>query len=87
VSALRLNNSLHRASGGRVMGQLRGVPVLLITVAGRKTGVKHSNPVLHLEDDGRFVMTGSGHRRKVQATERQQHMQADQSSSHRRSSA
>jgi hypothetical protein len=32
-----LNNSLHRASGGRVRGQVRGLPVLLITVAGRKT--------------------------------------------------
>jgi len=35
-----LNNSLYVASVGRVMGKVRGVPVLLITVAGRKTGVK-----------------------------------------------
>jgi hypothetical protein len=34
-----LNNSLCVASVG-VMGKVRGVPVLLSTVAGRKTGVK-----------------------------------------------
>jgi F420H(2)-dependent quinone reductase len=55
-----LNSSLYRASGGRLMGKLRGMPVLLITVAGRKTGVKHTNPVMYLEDDGRYVLTGSG---------------------------
>jgi deazaflavin-dependent oxidoreductase (nitroreductase family) len=42
------------------MGKVRGMPVLLITVAGRKTGDKHTNPVLYLEDDGKYVVTGSG---------------------------
>jgi F420H(2)-dependent quinone reductase len=55
-----LNSRLYRASGGRLMGKARGMPILLITVAGRKTGVKHTNPVMYLEDDGRFVVTGSG---------------------------
>jgi hypothetical protein len=32
-----LNNGLYRASGGRMMGKVRGMPVLLITVPGRKT--------------------------------------------------
>ena len=31
----RLNIWLYRASKGRVMGKVRGVPVLLLTVAGR----------------------------------------------------
>jgi deazaflavin-dependent oxidoreductase (nitroreductase family) len=42
------------------MGKVRGMPVLLITVAGRKTGVTHTNPVLYMEDDGKYVVTGSG---------------------------
>jgi deazaflavin-dependent oxidoreductase (nitroreductase family) len=42
------------------MGKVRGMPVLLITVAGRKTGVTHTNPVLYLEDDSEYVVTGSG---------------------------
>jgi F420H(2)-dependent quinone reductase len=55
-----LNSRLYRASGGRLMGKARGMPILLITVAGRKTGVQHTNPVMYLEDDGRYVVTGSG---------------------------
>src|SRR2546430_932678 len=54
-----LNNRLYRASGGRVMGKVRGVPVLLLTVAGRKTGAAHTTPVAYFEDNGRFVVTGS----------------------------
>jgi deazaflavin-dependent oxidoreductase (nitroreductase family) len=55
-----MSNGLYRVSGGRLMGTVRGMPVLLITVAGRKTGDKHTNPVLYLEDDGKYVVTGSG---------------------------
>jgi hypothetical protein len=40
------SNGPYRMSGGRLMGTVRGMPVLLITVAGRKTGDKHTNPVL-----------------------------------------
>ena len=42
------------------MGRVRGMPVLLITVAGRKTGEPHTTPVLYFEDDGKFLVTGSG---------------------------
>ena len=55
-----LNSRLYRVSGGRLMGKARGMPILLITVSGRKTGIKHTNPVMYLEDDGRYVVTGSG---------------------------
>jgi hypothetical protein len=40
-----LNILIYRASGGRVMGKVRGVPVLLLTVAGRRTGAEHTTPV------------------------------------------
>ena len=55
-----ITNSLYRGSGGRVMGTVRGMPVLLITIAGRKTGAMHTTPVSYLEDDGEYVVTGSG---------------------------
>ena len=55
-----LSKGVYRASGGRVMGKVRGMPVLLITVAGRKTGDPHTTPVSYFEDDGQFVVTGSG---------------------------
>jgi F420H(2)-dependent quinone reductase len=54
-----LNIRLYRASGGRVMGKVRGVPVLLLTVAGRKTRVEHTTPVAYFKDGGRFIVTGS----------------------------
>jgi deazaflavin-dependent oxidoreductase (nitroreductase family) len=41
------------------MGKVRGVRVLLLTVAGRKTGVEHTTAVSYFEDAGRFVVTGS----------------------------
>lgn len=53
-------NRLYRASGGRLMGKARGgVPVLLLTVAGRKTGVEHTTAVAYFEEGGSFVVTGS----------------------------
>jgi deazaflavin-dependent oxidoreductase (nitroreductase family) len=54
-----LNTRIYRASGGRIMGKVRGVPVLLLTVAGRRTGVQHTTLVSYIEDGGRFVVTGS----------------------------
>lgn len=54
-----LNTRLYRASGGRLMGKVRGVPVLLLTVAGRKTGADHTTAVSYFEDGGSFVVTGS----------------------------
>jgi F420H(2)-dependent quinone reductase len=55
-----LTNGLYRASGGRMMGKARGMPVLLITVPGRKAGDPHTTPVSYFEDDGQFIVTGSG---------------------------
>ena len=60
---MRASNAMithgYRRSGGRLMGRVRGVPVLLLTVAGRKTGVEHTTAISYFEDDGRFVVTGS----------------------------
>jgi len=50
---------LYRWSNGRLMGKVRGVRVLLLTVAGRKTGVEHTTSVSYFEDGGSFVVTGS----------------------------
>jgi deazaflavin-dependent oxidoreductase (nitroreductase family) len=54
-----LSKQLYRWSKGRLMGKVRGVPVLLITTPGRKTGAQHTTAVSYFEDDGRFVVTGS----------------------------
>jgi F420H(2)-dependent quinone reductase len=50
---------LFRMSDGRLMGRAAGLSTLLLTVAGRRTGVEHSTLVAYFEDDGRYVVTGS----------------------------
>ena len=63
-SLMRIGNTLnvrrYRRSEGRRGGRIRGMPVLLLTVAGRRTGAPHTNPVVYFEDDGRYVVCGSG---------------------------
>ncbi|GAA2092996.1 nitroreductase family deazaflavin-dependent oxidoreductase [Microlunatus panaciterrae] len=54
-----LHIRVYRASGGRLMGKVRGIPVLLLSVAGRKTGRTRTTPVSYFEDEGRFIVTGS----------------------------
>ena len=59
---MRAGGALHlrvyRASGGRLMGRTSGMPVLLLTVAGRTTGTPHTTPLVYLDSGGRYVVTG-----------------------------
>jgi deazaflavin-dependent oxidoreductase (nitroreductase family) len=57
--AMGINIWLYRKSKGRVMGSVRGLPVLLLTAPGRKTGTPHTAPVSYLRDADRYVVTGS----------------------------
>lgn len=50
---------LYRRSSGRIGGTAKGLPVLLITVPGRKTGTPHTAPVAYFEDNGHYIVTGS----------------------------
>jgi deazaflavin-dependent oxidoreductase (nitroreductase family) len=53
----RLNTWAYRASGGRIGGKFRGgAPVMLLTTIGRKTGTRHTLPLLYLRD-GEAVVT------------------------------
>jgi deazaflavin-dependent oxidoreductase (nitroreductase family) len=55
-----VGNALYRISNGRIMGTINGIPVLLITVAGRTSGVQYTTPVSYITEGGQFVVTGSG---------------------------
>lgn len=55
----RLHASIYRATGGRVGGHLAGGPVLLLTTAGRKSGVKHTVPLLYLRGGEDLVLVAS----------------------------
>lgn len=51
---------LYRRSDGRIGGKARGTDVLLLTVAGRKTGQPRTVAVSYFEDNGEYLVVGSG---------------------------
>ncbi len=53
------NRTLYRRSGGRLGGTMRGVPVLLLTTTGRRSGKARTVPVVYDEQDGAFVIASS----------------------------
>ena len=60
----RLGNTvavgLYRSTGGRVGGKAKGgSPVLLLTVAGRKSGQLHTTPVAYVHHDGAYHLAAS----------------------------
>jgi deazaflavin-dependent oxidoreductase (nitroreductase family) len=48
-----------RDNDGRVGGSFEGVPLLLLTTQGRKTGRPHTNPVVYLRDGARYLVFAS----------------------------
>jgi len=51
--------SLYRRTNGRIGGSAKGLPVLLLTVAGRRTGAPFTVPVAYFKYGGGYVVTGS----------------------------
>jgi F420H(2)-dependent quinone reductase len=54
-----LHRSLYRLTGGRVGSKIQGVPVMLLTTTGRKTGTQRTVPLSYFEDDDAYVVIGS----------------------------
>lgn len=48
-----------RANGGRVGGRWEGRNLLLLTTTGRKTGRKHTTPIVFTPSDDRLLVYGS----------------------------
>lgn len=56
----RLHVALFRLTRGRVGGRIgNGLPVLLLTTTGRKSGKARTTPLLYVEDGGRYVIVAS----------------------------
>ncbi|WP_068273160.1 nitroreductase/quinone reductase family protein [Aldersonia kunmingensis] len=55
----RLATSLYRRSRGRVGGTAKGLPVMLVTVPGRRTGTPHTVPVVYFNGDGNYVVAAT----------------------------
>jgi deazaflavin-dependent oxidoreductase (nitroreductase family) len=55
-----IDRTLHRLTGGRVtLVRLAGLPSLVLTVVGRKSGIARSTPVLCVPQGGNFLIAGS----------------------------
>ena len=54
-----LHRGIYSASGGRVGDRIAGMPVLLLTTTGRKTGKPRTSPLSYFEDDGAIVLVAS----------------------------
>lgn len=50
---------LYRRSGGKIGGRAKGVPILLITVRGGRTGRERTVPVVYFDLDGGYLVCGS----------------------------
>lgn len=54
-----IHRELYTASGGRFGRRLAGMPVLLLTTVGRRTGRRRTVPLTYFEDDGALVLVAS----------------------------
>jgi F420H(2)-dependent quinone reductase len=57
---------MYRRSGGKRMGRVRGMPVLLLTTVGRKTGKKRVTPVVYIRDGKNYVIIAANNGAKEQ---------------------
>jgi F420H(2)-dependent quinone reductase len=56
---IRLQVYIYRRSGGKRMGRIRGMPVLLLTTVGRKTGKQRVTPVMYMRDGNSYVIVAA----------------------------
>ncbi len=49
----------YRRSGGKRMNRVRGMPILLLTTIGRKSGKHRVTPVMYIRDGDNYVVTAS----------------------------
>jgi deazaflavin-dependent oxidoreductase (nitroreductase family) len=56
----RLHKGVYRLTGGRVLGRVANMPVLLLTTTGRRSGRVTTTPLTYLEtENGDLVVVGS----------------------------
>ena len=48
-----------RNNKGKVEGPFKGMPMVILTTKGRRTGKPHETPLVPLEDDGKLYVFGS----------------------------
>lgn len=56
---MRVQIFFYRRSGGKFMGSMRGMPILILTTVGRKSGQLRETPVMYLQDGANYVVMAS----------------------------
>jgi deazaflavin-dependent oxidoreductase (nitroreductase family) len=54
-----LHGGAYRATGGRVGGRVLGMPVLMLTTTGRRSGERRTVPLTYFEDGDALLVVGS----------------------------
>lgn len=55
----RLHRWVYRVTGGRLGGRLLGIPMLLLTTTGRRSGRARTTPLTYLPEGRNFVVIAS----------------------------
>ncbi len=55
----RLHRWIYTATGGRLGSQIFGIPILLLTTTGRKSGQRRTAALYYFKDQDRFVVIAS----------------------------
>ena len=55
----QIHTAIYRATRGIIGGKLPGLPVLLLTTIGRKSGEPRTSPLPFFRDADRFIVVGS----------------------------
>ncbi len=53
------HRTVYRASGGRLLGRVAGMPVLLLVTTGRRSGRRRTTPLTYFHDGHDLVLVGS----------------------------
>jgi deazaflavin-dependent oxidoreductase (nitroreductase family) len=55
----RFQIAAFRSTSGRAMSAMRGMPILLLTTVGRRTGKRRTTPLMYMRDGENYVITAS----------------------------
>ena len=55
----RIHRAIYRLSAGRIGGRLSGMPMLLLTTRGRRSGRERTLPLLYVADEKGWVVVAS----------------------------